>query len=82
MAGRFSTAIFAEPIAKRRMCVNVKGSAAEGSQGKNAPIAVEHQPGTRNSNGVFRVTAHHLALAASRMANRVKKTVLAAQTTG
>ena len=55
MGDRFSTGIFAEPIAKERMSGNVSESAAEGSPDRNALIAGEHRPEIRNSNGVFRV---------------------------
>jgi len=55
MAIRFSTGTFAVTTARKWMFVIVSGNDGGGSPDRSAHIAGANQPGTINSDGVFRV---------------------------
>ena len=64
---------FCDDDCKRVDVGSANGSAAEGLPDKNAPIAGASLLETRDSNGVFRVTAHLGAFVPSKMECKTKE---------
>jgi hypothetical protein len=72
MDGGCSTDTFVALIAREPMFANVRESVVGDSLPRNALIAGEHRPETRNSNGVFRVMEYREALRTRRVLFRLK----------